>query len=81
MLEYKPFIEFLSVNKGEIPDRLIKLFMLEWSERFPDTDPPFDDGIKKLKIYEVRDGEQVRIEEYDGAESVRTRVMEEDRWL
>ena len=88
MLEYAPFIEALEsadehgrgLAKFEdgrfgvrVPRCLLPLlpaFITECKERFGCV--PYLGGLRDIEVYEVDDGVRVRIEEYDGAESVVT---------
>ena len=54
---------------------LLGAFVSECEERFGDV--PYLGGIRDLSVYEVEDGVRVRIEEYDGSESV---VTDQDNW-
>lgn len=89
MLEYKPFVEYL--EKGnKFPDvwrkededshPLIVQFKKDWDETFPECkeDYPFFGGLKNLRVAEFKDGTVVRLEEYDGSESIHESY---DDWL
>lgn len=54
---------------------LVAGFATECMERFGDL--PYLGGMRDLSVYEVPDGVLVRIEEYDGSESV---VTNQDSW-
>lgn len=75
MLEYKPFIEI--IEKGDkISNEDIDKFEIDFKKKFPKADTPYTGGIKQLRIYETEG--IVRIEEYDGSESVHESY---DDWL
>ena len=68
MLEYKPFIEIIE-NGNEITEKDIERFNDDFREKFPEAEfDPYTGGVEQLQVYET-DG-VVRIEEYDGSESV-----------
>ena len=88
MLEYRPFIEALeaaderdmTLVTAVIPGQtmevprclapLLEAFASECEERFGNV--PYLGGIRDLSVFKVEDGVRVRIEEYDGSESVIT---------
>lgn len=93
MLEYAPFVEFLEkggkfTEKGSElhdadwlqPKELVDQFKADWDKNFPKKagDYPYLGGLRDLAVYEVADGTVVRVEEYDGYESV---VTSYDDWL
>lgn len=92
MLEYKPFIEFLE-NGGKIctkqefwtdtykESEIVKKFLQDFEERFPEEEAPFLGGLRDIAIYKVPDNCLVMIHEYDGSESVSTKESIEDQWL
>ena len=72
MLEYQPFIEILESGK-QINSSDIELFEEDWRKKFPDDnpfDPPYTGGLGKAEVMEVPYGVRIRIDEYDGSESV-----------
>lgn len=67
MLEYKPFIKILE-NGNEITEKDIERFNDDFREKFPEAETPYTGGVRDLTVHGT-DG-VVRIEEYDGSESV-----------
>lgn len=83
MLTYQPFIDFLE-NGGQFPDRdqdsenleIVKQFIVDFKNRFPNADIPYFGGLRDLEVECVEGA--VQIKEYDGSESVRISSKE---WL
>ena len=67
MLTYQPIIEHLEAGGGPVPDSLLEQLQRECLEKFG-TEHVCVLGAKDLKVW-TGEG-PVRIEEYDGAESV-----------
>jgi hypothetical protein len=66
------------IGGEEVPEFLpVEQFLEDWKAKFS-SDPPYLGGLSDLEIYPVPDGTLVRIEEYDGYESVVTCY---DDWL
>jgi len=93
MLEYAPFIAYLEAKqkreekKGSriregFPDELMEQFKVDWDAKFPDKagEYPYSGGLGSLSIREVPTGALVRINEYDGSETVEV-LGEYDQWL
>jgi len=88
MLTYPPFIK--AIEAGEvIPDPghgdyvadtpgLIGQFCRDFTAAFPEEDLPYFGGVDDLQVAEVYG--EVKIEEYDGHESVTSRAND-DGWL
>jgi hypothetical protein len=80
MLEYAPFVEALEAwdrksLKGSgmdaVPATLdVERFERDWRERFPTSEVPYLGGLRNLAVMSVPDGARVRVNEYDGFESV-----------
>ncbi len=72
--------------KGEwdrIPTAIVKAipkFIKDWRKKFPGKELPYLGGLRDLEVCEVADHALVKIDEYDGFESVRVHGEEED-WL
>jgi len=76
MLEYEPFIEILEAG-NKITDEDIDKFNAAFKKKFPKAeDTPYDGGVSQLRVYETNG--VIRIEEYDGSESVRESY---DDWI
>jgi len=75
--EYQPIIEALE-NRKELHEEheIIKQYKKDCEEKF-DEDCVCVLGASDLKIYEVPDGDQYQITEYDGNESVKLRSSQE----
>lgn len=70
--EYKPIIESLERNEKltESHPSVIQ-FINDCKENY--NEDPYLGGLKDLRLFELDDGDQYRIEEYDGNERVVTR--------
>jgi hypothetical protein len=91
MLTYEPFVAAL--KRGEkIPeppynweaknlplDTLIAQFIDEFKAKFPEEDTPYMGGLRDLRTIAVQG--EVKIEEYDGFESVLERGGDDDEWF
>lgn len=53
----------------------------EWASRFPTESLPYLGGLRELKVAEVPDDKRVRINEYDGSESVTIEGDDDEDWL
>lgn len=71
---------------------LVEEFKVEWKRRWPDTIEvskddgkeygyPYFGGLCDLRVKTVPDGARVRIDEYDGNESVAVEHDNTDEWL
>jgi hypothetical protein len=95
MLEYAPFVEALEGGAALRPvvryseedtkyngqtDPVIRRFIDDWREKFGDAPLPYFGGLRDLEVKIVDDGDVVRINEYDGSESVEVRGAF-DGWL
>lgn len=95
MLEYAPFVEILEGGGSLKPvdrfdakdpkyngqtDPVIRRFIDDWREKFGDASLPCFGGLCDLAIKNVDDGDVVRINEYDGSESIEVRGAF-DGWL
>lgn len=78
MLEYAPFIAALERGE-EISDALEERFCKEFAAKFPTSKLPYMGGVAGLAIHEAPG--LVRIDEYDGSESVIDEGSELDSWL
>lgn len=90
------FLENGGTFPDRAPDQeqhpLVVEFMAEWKRRWPDTIEvskddgkeygyPYFGGLRDLRVKSVRDGARVRIDEYDGNESVAVEDENDDQWL
>jgi hypothetical protein len=93
MLEYPPFVAYLEAGgdpaklepkshaaKEEDMHPLTQRFLAEFRERFPTESAPYLGGLDGLTVETVPDGARVRIEEYDGSESL-VIEGEDEGWL
>lgn len=81
MFEYQPFIDFLEDPANEdkkIPKELIRQFEGDFQEAFPDSSTPYTGGVVGLAVETLDDDVAVRVDEYDGKESLVTLY---DDWL
>ena len=76
MLEYQPFITALE-NDEKLNE---EQFLEDFKKQFPNQWIPYTGGMNQLEIMEVPDGMRVKINEYDGNESVEVEG-EFDDWL
>jgi hypothetical protein len=56
-----------------VPEHLrdaMMAFVSEWHERWPSESLPYLGGLRQLEVYEVPAGKRIRIDEYDGSESI-----------
>lgn len=78
MLEYQPLI--LALESGTNFEEALIQFKNDVKEKFGEEKIPYLGGSKQLKVYEVHDGLRIRINEYDGFESVEIE-NEYDDWM
>lgn len=74
----------LQRHTGDVPDHLVDAvmaFMDAWAERFPGADLPYLGGLRDLAVKSVPDNRRVRIDEYDGSESVVIEGDGAEEWL
>jgi hypothetical protein len=91
MLTYEPFVAAL--KRGEkltepphdwqeknLPlDTVVAQFVDDFKAKFPNESLPYMGGLRDLETMTVHG--EVKIEEYDGSESVLERGGDEDEWL
>lgn len=82
MLEHPGLIA--AVEASESTDEgspAMAAFVRDWRERFPGVEPPYLGGGDQLCVGHVPDGKRVRVDEYDGNESLTVEGDDAEEWL
>ena len=71
MLEYQPFIDYIEKNgqRSAIPEELQAQFLKDFEEKFHD-ETPYMGACRCMAVYTTGIDNLVRIEEYDGRETI-----------